>query len=179
MVDIKNLQAVPTDDVVDAAPDWRAWTAGDDVALREAIELLFFAYRDFTAGPDRVLDTVGYGRAHHRVLHFVGRNPGITVQDLLRILRITKQSLARVLGAMISDGYVAQDQGTRDRRMRHLSLTDLGRELEAACAASQHDRVARAFRMAGPEAVEGYRKVLAALLDDADREAVLAMVRKD
>ncbi|MEC9346734.1 MAG: MarR family transcriptional regulator [Pseudomonadota bacterium] len=179
MVDIKNLQAIPRDTGDEPGPDWRPWEAGDDVALREAIELLFFAYRDFTAGPDRVLDAVGYGRAHHRVLHFVGRNPGITVQDLLRILRITKQSLARVLGAMINDGYVIQDQGTRDRRLRHLSLTEKGRALEAACARSQHERVSRALRMAGPEAVEGYRAVLAALLDDADRDAILAMIRKD
>jgi len=182
MVDQKNAVADIPGTAADAPDDWRCWSSGesgvDGVALRQAIELLFFAYRDFTSDPDKVLATVGYGRAHHRVLHFVGRNPEITVQELLRILRITKQSLARVLSAMIRDGYVAQRQGERDRRLRHLSLTDQGIALEAACAAPQRARVERAFREAGPEAVEGYRRVLSALLDESDREAVLAMVRK-
>jgi len=140
--------------------------------------MLFFAYRDFTSDPDQVLATVGYGRAHHRVLHFVGRNPGITVQDLLKILKITKQSLARVLGAMVRDGYVAQTPGERDRRLRHLSLTESGRALEAACSNPQQERVARAFQKAGPAAVEGYRHVLSELIDADIRDATLAQIRK-
>lgn len=182
MVDVNNAMSEAAGRPAENAEDWPRWLTGsgevDGAALRQAVELLFFAYRDFTSDPDQVLSTVNYGRAHHRVLHFVGRNPGITVQELLRILRITKQSLARVLSVMIHDGYILQRQGERDRRLRHLNLTDQGVALEAACAAPQRARVERAFKEAGPEAVEGYRKVLAALLDETDREAVLAMIRK-
>ena len=92
--------------------------------LRLAQDLLFFGYRDFTAGPDRLLEELGMGRAHHRVLHFVGRRPGITVGDLLAILGITKQSLGRVLQPMIEDGYVTQAAGRTDKRQRLLSLTE-------------------------------------------------------
>ncbi|ANK80769.1 MAG: MarR family transcriptional regulator [Rhizobiales bacterium NRL2] len=153
--------------------------APEEPAVRQAIELLFFAYRDFTSGPDEVLADFGYGRAHHRVIHFVGRNPGITVQQLLRILRITKQSLSRVLGALIHDGYIEQVKGRRDKRLRHLHLTDRGRELEAACSAPQRRLVAEAFAEAGIDAVHGYTAVLKALIDPGDRADVLAMIEKD
>ena len=94
--------------------------------IRLAQDLLFFAYRDFTNAADVILDELGLGRAHHRALHFIGRNPGITVSDLLAILRITKQSLARVLGALVEQGYVAQAPGRADRRQRLLTLTPAG-----------------------------------------------------
>src|ERR1700674_463128 len=101
-----------------------------DAEMRMAQDLLFFAYRDFTNVADQVLEELGLGRAHHRALHYIGRNPGITVSGLLAILRITKQSLARVLNALVDDGYVGQAPGFEDRRLRLLTLTDKGQALE-------------------------------------------------
>ncbi len=135
-----------------------------DEELRQAMELLFFAYRDFTAEPDSILAQHGFGRAHHRALHFIGRNPGITVSELLAILRITKQSLNRVLGQLIAQGYVEQRQGTQDRRQRLLTLTASGHALEDRVSAEQRARIARAYREAGAEAVEGFRKVLLGII---------------
>ncbi len=134
--------------------------------LRQGIELLFYAYRDFTAEPDAILARHRFGRAHHRVIYFVGRNPGITVSELLGILRITKQSLSRVLGQLVRQDFIDQRRGTRDRRQRLLYLTEKGVELERQLTASQRERIARAYRDAGAEAVEGYRKVLEGLTDE-------------
>src|SRR3546814_13665541 len=111
--------------------------------LRQGIELLFYAYRDFTAEPDVMLARLGLGRAHHRVIYFVGRHPEITVTELLRILRITKQSLSRVLGDLMRAGFVVQRQGTRDRRQRLLELTEHGMELERQLSENQPRRIAR------------------------------------
>jgi DNA-binding MarR family transcriptional regulator len=139
-------------------------------AVRQGIELLFFAYRDFTAEPDAILEEYGFGRAHHRVVHFVGRHPQMTVGELLGILRITKQSLNRVLGQLVRRGFVVQHRGAEDRRQRLLELTDNGRELERRLSAPQRARVAAAYRGAGPEAVEGFRKVLLGIMaDEGDR----------
>ena len=143
-----------------------------DDELRRGIELLFYAYRDFTAEPDAILAEYGFGRAHHRAIYFVGRNPGTTVSELLAILRITKQSLSRVLGQLVREGFISQRQGTRDRRQRLLYLTDKGTELEQRLTATQRARVARAYREAGAQAVEGYRKVLAGLVDETERRAL-------
>jgi len=141
-----------------------------DVELRQAMELLFFAYRDFTAQPDAILAQYGFGRAHHRALHFIGRHPGITVSELLGILKITKQSLNRVLGRLVDQGYVEQRPGTRDRRQRLLTLTDAGHTLEERVSADQRARIANAYREAGAEAVEGFRKVLLGIIaGDDDR----------
>jgi DNA-binding MarR family transcriptional regulator len=138
--------------------------------LRQGIELLFYAYRDFTAEPDAMLGDYGFGRAHHRVIYFVGRNPGMTVSDLLDILRITKQSLSRVLGQLVDEGFITQRTGSRDRRQRLLDLTEKGVELERQLTERQRARIARAYREAGAEAVEGFRKVMLGLIDEADRE---------
>src|ERR1700759_2979058 len=113
--------------------------------LRMAQDLLFFAYRDFTNAADRLLDELGLGRAHHRALHFIGRNPGITVGELLAILRITKQSLARVLTALIDKGYVAQSRGRSDGRQRLLTLTEPGQALERRLFERQRERLALAY----------------------------------
>ena len=137
--------------------------------LRQGIEMLFYAYRDFTGEPDAILATYGFGRAHHRVIYFVGRYPGTTVSALLGILRITKQSLGRVLRQLVQQGFIDQRQGTSDRRQRLLHLTDKGLELENQLTATQRERMARAYREAGAEAVEGYRNVLAGLTDHAAR----------
>jgi len=144
--------------------------------LRQGIELLFYAYRDFTADPDAILENYGFGRAHHRVLHFVGGNPGISVAELLGILRITKQSLSRVLGTLVEQGFVVQRKGSRDRRQRLLHLTEKGVALERQLSEVQQARVARAYRQAGAEAVAGYRKVLQGLIDPSDRDQVLQSI---
>jgi DNA-binding MarR family transcriptional regulator len=140
--------------------------------LRHGIELLFYAYRDFTGTADRMLATYKFGRAHHRVLHFIASRRGMTVSELLGILKITKQSLSRVLRALIAQGFVEQRQGARDRRQRQLYLSDKGQSLERELAREQQARVARAFREAGADAVAGYRKVLLGLIDDTDRAAI-------
>ncbi len=128
--------------------------------VREGIELLFFAYRDFTAEPDAILAQCDFGRAHHRVIHFVGRHPQMTVSELLGILRVTKQSLNRVLGQLVRQGLVIQTPGVRDRRQRLLELTPQGRELERQLSAPQRARIANAYRQAGAQAVAGFRAVL-------------------
>jgi DNA-binding MarR family transcriptional regulator len=147
--------------------------------LRQGIELLFFAYRDFTSDPDAILAEFGFGRAHHRVIHFVGRNPGISVAELLAILRITKQSLSRVLGQLIEQGFIVQEKGTKDRRQRLLRLTDKGAELERRCSAPQRARVAKAYREAGAEAVAGFRKVMIGLINEANREGIIEQIERD
>lgn len=138
--------------------------------LRQAIEMLFFAYRDFTGGPDEMLAEIGLGRAHHRVIYFVGRNPGITVSELLRILRITKQSLSRVLSHLVEEEFITQTPGERDRRQRLLTLTQKGVELERRLTADQRERIADAFRKAGADAVQGFKLVLHGIIDAPDRE---------
>ncbi len=138
--------------------------------MREGIELLFFAYRDFTAEPDAILEEYGFGRAHHRVVHFVGRHPQMTVGALLDILRITKQSLNRVLGQLLRQGFIVQHRGAVDRRQRLLELTERGRELERRLSEPQRARVAAAYRRAGAQSVEGFRKVLLGIIAaDEDR----------
>ena len=142
--------------------------------LREGMELLFYAYRDFTAEPDAILADYKFGRAHHRVIHFVGGNPGITVSELLSILKITKQSLSRVLSQLVREGFVTQIAGTVDRRQRLLKLTHVGIELERQLSQSQRERIARAYREAGAEAVEGYRKVLLGMINTKDQQKILS-----
>ena len=140
--------------------------------IRQGIELLYFAYRDFTAEPDAILSEYGFGRAHHRVIYFVGRNPGINVSELLAILKITKQSLSRVLGQLVREGFIEQSEGTRDRRQRLLELTDKGVELERRLSESQRQRFAHAYRDAGAEAVQGFRDVLTNMISEEDRDRV-------
>jgi DNA-binding MarR family transcriptional regulator len=142
--------------------------------LRQGIELLFYAYRDFTAEPDAMLARYGFGRAHHRVIYFVGRYPHMTVTELLGILRITKQSLSRVLGQLVEQGFIVQQPGPRDRRQRLLELTAKGVELERELSENQRQRVAKAYREAGAHAVEGFRRVMLGLMtSEADRAKVL------
>lgn len=150
-----------------------------DEQLRQAIELLFFAYRDFTSDPDAVLAEFGYGRAHHRAIHFIRRRPGITIAGLLDILRVTKQSLNRVLRQLIEDKLVVTVVGEEDRRQRHLHLTPAGEELERALSAPQQARLKRAYAQAGPEAVAGFRRVLEQILDEPGRAQVLSLVEGD
>ena len=136
-----------------------------DEQLRKGIEAMFFAYRGFTADPDRILDGMHYGRAHHRALHFVHRSPGTTVNNLLNILGVTKQSLNRVLRSLLDDGLVESRVGKQDKRERHLYLTEKGAELERALSDAQRARMRAAYRAAGPQAVQGFRQVLEAMMD--------------
>ncbi|MGB0553850.1 MAG: MarR family winged helix-turn-helix transcriptional regulator [Alphaproteobacteria bacterium] len=140
-------------------------------SLRQAIEMLFFAYRDFTSGPDEILTEYGFGRAHHRAIYFVGRNSGLTVSALLDILKITKQSLNRVLSQLIREGFIEQTQGSRDRRQRLLSLTEMGKMLEERLTENQRQRIAGAYTAAGIASVDGFRKVLLSVMSsDDDRQ---------
>ncbi len=140
--------------------------------IRLAQDLLFFAYRDFTNAADVILEELGLGRAHHRALHFIGRNPSISVSDLLGILRITKQSLARVLTALIGQGYVVQAPGRVDRRQRLLTLTQQGHALERRLFERQRERLTPAYREAGASAVDGFRRVMRGIMDEAARTYV-------
>lgn len=136
-----------------------------DDQLRRAIEAMFFAYRAFTADPDAILAEMDYGRAHHRALHFINREPGLTVSSLLEVLGVTKQSLNRVLRTLIDDGLVESRVGRRDRRERLLFLTEKGQLLERQLSEAQRARLRGAFRAAGPQAVAGFRQVLEAMMD--------------
>ena len=136
-----------------------------DEQLRQGIEAMFFAYRGFTADPDRILAELAYGRAHHRAIHFINRVPGTTVNNLLAILGVTKQSLNRVLRTLIADGLVQSRVGNIDKRERHLYLTEAGHALETRLSDAQRARMRAAFRVAGPEAVAGFKQVLEAMMD--------------
>lgn len=136
-----------------------------DEQLRQGIEAMFFAYRGFTADPDRILEGLDYGRAHHRAIHFIARAPGTKVSNLLNILGVTKQSLNRVLRKLIDDGLVYSRVGRNDKRERNLFLTDEGRALEQQLSDAQRARMRSAYRDAGPEAVAGFRRVLEAMMD--------------
>ncbi len=125
--------------------------------LRQGIELLYFAYRDFTAEADAMLARYGFGRAHHRVIYFVGRHPHMSVSDLLGILRITKQSLSRVLGQLMQQGFIIQKPGKSDRRQRLLELTEKGTELERQLSETQRQRIAKAYREAAAQAAHPVR----------------------
>ena len=138
-----------------------------DEQLRGGIEAMFFAYRGFVGDPDRILAEHGYGRAHHRALHFIGRNPGITVGGLIDILAVTKQSVNRVLRRLEADGLVIMRPDSHDRRLRHLYLADAGSRLEASLSQVQRRRMRIAYRAAGPEAVAGFRAVLHHIADAA------------
>jgi len=142
-----------------------------DEQLRQGIEAMFFAYQGFTADPDRILGDMAYGRAHHRAIHFINRAPGTTVNNLLHILGVTKQSLNRVLRTLIADGLVESTVGIADKRERHLHLTEEGKRLEQTLSDAQRARMRAAFRDAGPDAVSGFRTVLEAMMDPEMRRA--------
>lgn len=146
-----------------------------DEQLRKGVEAMFFAYRGFTADPDRILEAKSYGRAHHRAIHFIHRSPGTTVNNLLAILGVTKQSLNRVLRTLIEDGLVESRVGRKDKRERHLYLTPSGADLERALSDAQRARMRAAYRAAGPVAVAGFRQVLEAMMDAEQRAQYLGL----
>lgn len=157
-------------------PDDATAAALPSPEMLKFVELLFFAYRDFTGDADELLIDLGYGRAHHRVIHFVARHPGLRVADLLEILRITKQSLARVLKQLIDDGYVLQKSGTTDRRERHLYLTQKGRNLAARLTALQCARVADSLEAIAPSGRDAIQQFLHAMISDTDRASIASLI---
>ena len=166
---------------IDAAQDnVRATAQADAQGMAEPyfdlIELLFFAYRDFVGDPDEVLEKLGFGRAHHRVLHFVNRNPGMKVAELLVVLKITKQSLGRVLKQLIDQGFVVQREGAHDRRQRLLHVSPAGEALAMQLAGLQTERIARVLAEIGPGGREAARRFLAGMIDADDRDHVLRLI---
>lgn len=155
-----------------------AATGRPEGPIWDIIELLFFAYRDFVGDPDEVLAKYAFGRAHHRVLHFVNRNPGMKVADLLDILNITKQSLGRVLKQLVDQGFVEQKEGEQDRRQRLLYVTAKGEALSLKLALLQTERIERAFGQLGPGSHETARRFLTAMIDDDNREGVLRLMAR-
>lgn len=164
----------------DAIPAIRSQGPGKDILAElpayDLIELFFFAYRDFVSDPDRILDEYGFGRAHHRVLHFVDRQPGLTIAELLDILRITKQSLNRVLKELIEKDFVESRTGTADRRQRLLYVTGQGHDLALKLAKLQTRRITRALADLEPDAKEAVSRYLLRLIDPDDRDHVERLV---
>lgn len=160
------------------APKGETADAGSlaDPALLDLAEMLFFAYREFIGEPDKILDEYGFGRAHHRVLHFVNRHPGMRVADLLEILKITKQSLGRVLKQLIDDGFIAQRAGKTDRRERRLYPTPKGRELADRLAAPQLKRISAALAASGAQEQASIAKFLREMISEEDRAQVMKLM---
>jgi DNA-binding MarR family transcriptional regulator len=144
----------------------------------DIIELLFFAYRDFVGDADHVLEEFGFGRAHHRVVHFVQRDPGLKVADLLDVLRITKQSLGRVLKQLLDEGYIIQKAGDSDRRQRLLFATAKGEALVAKLAGLQTVRINRALQDLPADGADTVRRFLLAMIDHDDPDKVLDVILK-
>ena len=179
MADINmNAKTAATAGLAERPAGSAATTAAAGEPIWDIIELLFFAYRDFVGDPDEVLSKLDFGRAHHRVLHFVNRNPGMKVADLLDILNITKQSLGRVLKQMVDQGFVLQKEGAQDRRQRLLYVTPKGEALALKLAGLQTARITRAFGELGPGAHEAARRFLTAMIDTDNREGVLRLIAR-
>jgi DNA-binding MarR family transcriptional regulator len=150
----------------------------DHDKFSEFAELLFFAYRDFISGPDEVLAKYGFGRAHHRVLHFVNHYPGLRVADLLDILKITKQSLSRVLKQLVDAGYIHQREGKTDRRERLMFVTEKGQGLAKELAALQRERIARALDFSGEGSDDAVRKFLHGMIDGKEQNDIIVLAGK-
>lgn len=171
MADI-NFKRIP------AAPEGVDSPAASTDLRWDIIELLFFAYRDFVGDADHVLEEFGFGRAHHRVVHFVQRYPGLKVADLLDVLRITKQSLGRVLKQLLDEGYIVQKAGDSDRRQRLLFATAKGEALVAKLAGLQTIRIDRALEHLPANGAETVRRFLLAMIDHDDPDKVLEVILK-
>jgi DNA-binding MarR family transcriptional regulator len=174
MADINYSSPLPTSDSRGSEP--RAFSLREVDLRWDIIELLFFAYRDFVGDADHELEVFGFGRAHHRVMHFVYRYPGLKVADLLDVLRITKQSLGRVLKQLLDEGYLVQKTGNNDRRQRLLYATSKGEALVAKLAGLQTTRINRALEEIGPANAETVRGFLRAMIDHDDPDKVLQTI---
>ncbi|MGU3496603.1 MarR family winged helix-turn-helix transcriptional regulator [Xanthobacteraceae bacterium A53D] len=173
MTDINELAPPPAPETPAAAP-----AVAPERSLVELIELFFFAYRDFVGDPDDILAPYGFGRAHHRVLHFVNRNPGMRVTELLDILRITKQSLGRVLRELVDEGFVDSRAGEQDRRQRLLYPTEKGEALARDFVAIQSRRISGALAECGPGAEDAAHRFLVAMIDQEDRAEVERLIQR-
>ncbi|CAA0095539.1 Uncharacterised protein [Starkeya nomas] len=162
----------------ESAATARPASGAEGERMLDLIELLFFAYRNFVSDPDEILQGFGFGRAHHRVLHFVNRHPGMRVTDLLDILRITKQSLGRVLRELVDQGFIDSRAGASDRRQRLLYLTPKGEALSRDFVAIQSDRVRRALEESGPDSREIVRRFLVAMIDPEDRGSTEKLIAR-
>ena len=136
----------------------------DEKEIKKLMELLFFSYRDFTIGPDKILEKIQFGRAHHRIIYFVGKQKKITIKDLLKILKITKQSLSRVLNQLVEKNYILVTTGN-DRRTKNLSLTYKGCELEKELSRIQIEKIKKILKNADENEINGFKKILYAMID--------------
>lgn len=151
----------------------------DQERILTLMELFYFAYRDFTSDCDEILESINFGRAHHRVIHFVNRYPGLRVADLLNILKITKQSLARVLKQLIDENYIVQKPGSKDRRERHLYASEKGRELAKKLATPQIDHIRRAIASMAKTDSEVIEDFLFSLIQQPNRHDVITLIGED
>ena len=136
----------------------------NDREIRKIIELFFFSYRDFTAGPDQILDKLNFGRAHHRVIYFVGKKDKITIKELLGVLKITKQSLSRVLNQLVKEGYIVVSTGL-DKRTKNLSLTSNGLSLENELSIIQIKKIKKVINNFNQEDIDGFKKILYEMIE--------------
>ena len=136
--------------------------------IKKVIELLFFSYRDFTAGPDKILEKIKFGRAHHRIIYFVGKKNNITIKDLLAILQITKQSLSRVLNQLVSEGYINVTTGY-DKRTKNLSLTQKGIDLEDKLSTIQINKIKKIISKSEESDINGFKRILYDMIDDNNK----------
>ena len=141
----------------------------EEKEIRKLIEILFFSYRDFIAGPDRILEKIHFGRAHHRIIYFVGKNKEITIKDLLKILQITKQSLSRVLNQLVKQKYINMTVGI-DKRTKNLTLTQKGIELEKKLSSIQITKIRKILQNADENNINGFKKILFAMIDSEGKK---------
>ena len=137
--------------------------------IRKVIELFFFSYRDFTSGPDKILEKLKFGRAHHRAIYFVGKKNNITIKELLVVLKITKQSLSRVLNQLVEEGYIIVSSGL-DKRTKSLSLTEKGKKLELELSTIQVKKIKKVLNNFSEENINGFKKILYEMIDINNRK---------
>lgn len=141
----------------------------NDKEVRKVIELLFFAYRDFTSGPDKILEKIKFGRAHHRVIYFVGKKNHITIKELLNVLKITKQSLSRVLNQLVSEKFIIVSTGI-DKRTKKLSLTNKGKKLENELSTIQIKKIRQVIKKFSEENINGFKKILHEMIEENNKK---------
>ncbi|HIA60229.1 MAG TPA: MarR family transcriptional regulator [Pelagibacterales bacterium] len=141
----------------------------NETEIRKAIELIFFSYRDFTAGPDKILEKINFGRAHHRVIYFVGKQKKITIKELLSILQITKQSLSRVLNQLVKEKFILVSTGI-DKRTKNLSLTKKGEDLEKELSTIQINKIRNVLKQFNEKDINGFKKILYAMIEEKNKK---------
>ena len=141
----------------------------NETEIRKAIELIFFSYRDFTAGPDKILEKINFGRAHHRVIFFVGKQKKITIKELLSILQITKQSLSRVLNQLVKEKFILVSTGI-DKRTKNLSLTKKGEDLEKNLSTIQSNKIRNVLKQFNEKDINGFKKILYSMIEEKNKK---------